>query len=56
MPSRLTTLPSSRPEGTPKTHFLGLSFHLYLLSALKVRSKLSIRVLASLVFTTTSST
>ena len=49
IPSRLTTLPSSIPEGTPKMHFLGLSFHLYLFSALNVRPKLSIRVLASLI-------
>jgi len=51
MPSRLTMLPSSMPEGTPKMHFLGLSLHLYFFSTLEVRSKLSIRVLASLVLT-----
>jgi len=36
MLSRLTTLSRSILEGTRKTHFLGLIFHLYLLSALKV--------------------
>ena len=56
IPLRLTILPSSMPEGTPKMHFLGLSFHLYLFSALKVQSRLSIRVLTSLVLTTPSST
>ena len=52
MPLKLTTLPSSMLEGTPKIHFLGLSFHLYLLRTLKVPLRLLIRVLASLVFTT----
>ena len=56
MPSRLTTLPSSWPEGTPKMHLVGLSFHWYLLRAVKTRFKLSIRDEASFVLTTTSST
>jgi len=56
MTLQLMTLPSNSPEGTPKIHFLGLSFHLYLFSALKVRSRLLIRVSAFLVLTTTSST
>jgi hypothetical protein len=36
MPSWLTTLPSKIPDGTPKMHFFGLSFHWYLLRAVKV--------------------
>jgi hypothetical protein len=36
MPSWLTTLPNNIPDGTPKIHFFGLSFHWYLLRAVKV--------------------
>jgi hypothetical protein len=44
MPSWLTTLPSNILDGTSKIHFFGLSFHWYLLSTVKVRWRLSIRV------------
>jgi hypothetical protein len=33
MPLRLTTLPSNISDGTPKIHFLGLSFHLVLVKS-----------------------
>ena len=44
MPSWLTMLPRRIPNGTPKMHFFGFSFHWYSLRDLKVCSRLWIRV------------
>jgi hypothetical protein len=48
--------PSSFPEGTPKTHLLGLSFHWYSHRDAKVSSRSAMGVSEFWVFTTTSST
>jgi hypothetical protein len=44
MLSWLMTFPSKIPDGTPKIHFFGLSFHWYLLRVVKVRWRLSTKV------------
>jgi hypothetical protein len=56
MPRSLTMNPSNFPEGTPKTHLVGLSFHQNLRRLLNVSSKSAIKSLDSLVLMTTSST
>jgi hypothetical protein len=56
MPRWLMMKPTSLPEGTPKTHLFGLSFQRYSRSDAKVSSRSLMRVLESLVLTTTSST
>jgi hypothetical protein len=56
MPRWLMMKLSSLPKGTPKTHLFGLSFQRYSRREAKVSSRLSMRVLESLVLTTTSST
>jgi hypothetical protein len=56
MPRWLMMKPSSLPEGTPKAHLFGLSFHRYLRRDAKVSSRSSMRVLEFLVLTTASST
>ena len=48
--------PNSCTEGTPNTHLVGLSFHLYARRLSKVCFRSAIRVEGSLVLTTTSST
>jgi hypothetical protein len=55
--SRLVTMnPSNFPDGTPNTHFLGLSFHLNFHKLLNVSSKSAIRSSGFLVLMTTPST
>jgi hypothetical protein len=56
MPRLLTMNPSNFPEGTPKTHLVGLSFYQNLRRLLNVSSKSAIKLSESLVLTTTSST
>jgi hypothetical protein len=56
MPRWLMMKPSSFPEGTPRTHLLGLSFHWYSRRDAKVSSKSSMSVSEFQVLTTTSST
>jgi hypothetical protein len=55
-PRWLTMKLSSFPEGTPKTHLLGLSFHWYSRKDAKVSSRSAMSVLEFRVLTTTSST
>jgi hypothetical protein len=43
MPRLLTMNPSNLPDGTPKTHLFGLSFHRYFLRLAKVSSRSVIR-------------
>jgi hypothetical protein len=52
----LTMNPSNFPNGTPDTHFVGLSFHRNLHKLLNVSSKSVIRSSGFLVLMTTSST
>jgi hypothetical protein len=56
MPQLLTMNPSSFPDGTPKMHLVGLSFHRNQRRLLNVSSKYAIKLSESLVLTTTSST
>jgi hypothetical protein len=48
--------PSSFPEGTSKTHLLGLGFHWYSRKDAKVSSRLAMSVSEFQVLTTTSCT
>jgi hypothetical protein len=56
MPRRLMMKLSSFPEGTPKTHLFGLSFHRYSRRDAKVSSRSAMRVSEFQVLMTTSST
>jgi hypothetical protein len=56
MPRWLIMKLSSFPEGTSKTHLLGLSFHWYSRRDAKVSSRSVMSVSEFQVFTTTSST
>ena len=56
MPQWDTRKPKSLPEGTPNTHFYGLSRRSTALRLVKVSSKSCIKVLASRDFTIMSST
>jgi hypothetical protein len=56
MPRLLTMNLSNFPEGTPKMHLVGLSFHRNLRKLLNVSSKSAIKSLDSLVLMTMSST
>jgi hypothetical protein len=56
MPRSETMNPRSMPRGTPKTHFLGLSFTPFALRHLNVVSRSERRSEAFLVLTTMSST
>jgi hypothetical protein len=56
MPQWLMMKSSSFPEGTPKTHLFGLSFHWYSRRAAKVYSRSAISVLEFWVLTTMLST
>jgi hypothetical protein len=56
MPRLLMMNPSNFPEGTPKMHLVGLSFHQNLRRLLNVSSKSAIKSPDSLVLMTTSST
>jgi hypothetical protein len=56
IPRLLTMNPSNFPDGTPNTHFVGLSFHPNLHKLLNVSSKSVIRSSGFLVLMTTSST
>jgi hypothetical protein len=56
MPRWLMMKPSSFPEGTSKTHLLGLSFHWYSRKDAKVSSRSAMSVSEFQVLTTTSST
>jgi hypothetical protein len=55
MPRLLTMNPSNFPEGTPKTHLVGLSFHQNLRRLLNVSSKSAIKSWESLVLMATLS-
>ena len=55
IPRLLTKNPSSCPDGTPKTHLVGFSFHCHAFKFLKVSSRSSINELGSFVLITTSS-
>jgi hypothetical protein len=56
MPRWLMMKPSSFPEGMPKTHLFGLSFHRYSRRDVKVSSRSAMSVSEFQVLTTTSST
>jgi hypothetical protein len=56
IPRLLTMNPSNFPDGTPKTHFFGLSFHQNLRKLLNISSESAIRSSGFLVLMTTSST
>jgi hypothetical protein len=56
MPRSETMNPRSMPRGTPKTHFLGLSFTPFAFRHLNVISRSEMRSDAFLVLTTMSST
>jgi hypothetical protein len=56
MPRWLMMKPSSLPDGTPKTHLLGLSFQRHSRRDAKVSSRSAISISKFLVLTTTSST
>jgi hypothetical protein len=56
MPRSETMIPRSMPRGTPKTHFLGLSFTPFVLRHLNVTSRSERRSDAFLVLTMMSST
>jgi hypothetical protein len=56
MPQWLMMKLSSFPEGTPKMHLLGLSFHWYSRKDAKVPSRSAMSVSEFRVLTTTSST
>jgi hypothetical protein len=56
MPRWLMMKPSSFPEGTPKMHLFGLSFHRYSRREAKVSSRSSMSLSEFRVMTTTSST
>jgi hypothetical protein len=53
MPRWLMMKPSSFPDGMPKTHLLGLIFHLYSRRDVKVSSRSAISMSEFLVLTTT---
>ena len=48
MPRRLTMLPSNIPDGTPKIHLVGFSFHRYTFNVLKTLVRSVMRVSAVL--------
>jgi hypothetical protein len=56
MPLWLMMKPSSLPNGTPKTHLLGLSLQRYSCRDAKVSSRSAMSISEFLVLTTTSST
>jgi hypothetical protein len=56
IPRLLMMNPSNFPEGTQKTHLVGLSFHRNLRRLLNVSSKSAIKSSESLILMTTSST
>jgi hypothetical protein len=56
MPRWLMMKPSSFPDGTPKMHLLGMSFHWYSHRDAKVSSRLVMSVSEFRVLMTTSST
>jgi hypothetical protein len=56
IPRLLTMNLSNFPDGTPNTHFVGLSFHQNFRKLLNISSKSAIRSLGFLVLMTTSST
>jgi hypothetical protein len=56
IPRLLTMNPSNFPDGTPNTHFVGLSFHQNFHKLLNVSSKSAIRSSGFLVLMTMSST
>jgi hypothetical protein len=56
MPQCLTMKPKSTPEGTPKTHFVGLSFHWNYRKLAKVSARSAMSLSSSMVLTTTSFT
>jgi hypothetical protein len=56
MPRCPTMKPKSSPEGTQKTHFVGLSFHWNSHRLVKVSMRSAMSLSSSMVLTTTSST
>ena len=56
IPRCLTMKPRSNPDGTPKTHFLGLSLHWYAHKLAKVSERSAMKSSFVLVLTTTSLT
>jgi hypothetical protein len=56
MPRCRTMKPRSSPEGTPKTHMVGLSFHLNSCRLAKVSVRSMMSYFSLVILTTTSST